>query len=163
MKVMSPQDVNDLADRVKEINDYIQKTLEDSQYWAEDQILKKKEKLRKYMSDEMTEVSKAVEEQVDPVVKSITKLKDKYENLLPENISGDLGHVIGYLEDMASELFLGPYKEILELLASYAIPITRLNAEMQKLSTVSLKSVNLPKDNIIKIKPPKLEKPEINS
>ena len=161
MKVMSPQDVNDLADRVKELNDYIQKTLEDSQYWAENQILKKKEKLRKYMSNEMAKVSKAVEKQVDPVVNSITKLKKKYEKLLPTKVSGDLGHVIGYLEDVATELFSGPYNEILELLASYAIPVARLNAEMQKLSTVSLKSVSLPKGNVIKVKPPKIVKPEI--
>lgn len=163
MKVMSPEDINDLANRVKELNDYIQKTLEDSQYWTENQTLKKKEKLRKYMSTEMTKVSKVVENQVDPVVNSITKLKDKYEKLLPSEVSGDLGHVIGYLEDVATELFLGPYNEILKLLASYAIPITRLNAEMQKLSTISLKSVNLPKENIIKVKPPKIEMPEIDA
>ena len=161
MKVMSPEDINDLANRVKELNDYIQKTLEDSQYWTENQILKKKEKLRKYMSTEMTKVSKVVENQVDPVVKSITKLRDKYEKLLPSKISAD--NVVGYLIDVATELFLGPYNEMLELLASYAIPIARLNAEMQKLSTISLKSVNLPKENIIKVKPPKIEMPEIDA
>lgn len=163
MKVMSPQDVNDLADRVKELNDYIQKTLEDSQYWAENQILKKKEKLTKYMSSEMTKVSKAVAEQVDPVVKSITKLKDKYEELLPNNISGDLGDVINYLKKVATELFSGPYYEMAELLASYAVPIARLNAEMQKMSTISLKSVNSTKNNIIKVKPPKIEMPKIDA
>ena len=160
---MTPEDINDLANRIKDLNEYVQKTVKDSQYWSEQKILKTKEKLEKYISSEMSEVSKAVQEQIDPVIESITQLKSKYEDLLPENVSGNLGHVISYLENVATELFLGPYNEILELLSSYAVPIKRLNAEMQKMSTITLASVNSAKNNIIKVNPPNIPMPEINN
>ena len=140
MKAITPQDIDNIATSLQELNCYIQKATLEASTLYNDELLVLKQELSREVQKELQEVYSVIKDSIEPTVQSATNKLSTYTKLL--NVPTKPEALPSYLVDVATAMFGPPQKELIELLANYVEPIARLTAEVQRASTITLPSVS---------------------
>lgn len=157
LKVIKPEEITDIIDRLKCLNNYIKCALSDISNLPEKQQLILKQKVATYAQNEFKEASKIIAEELVPVLESATSQYSQYISLL--KVPSKVEDIPGYLVKVAQVIFGGPASQLASILASYVEPISKLTAELQKIKTLTVPTMYT--NNIINLQVPDTSIPEI--
>ena len=157
LKVIKTEEITDIIDRLKCLNNYIKCALSDTSNLPEKQQLILKQKVATHAQNEFKEVSKVIAEDLVPVLESATSQYSQYISLL--KVPGRVEDIPGYLVKVAQVIFGGPASQLASILTSYVEPISKLTAELQKTKTLTVPTMYT--NNIINLQVPDTSIPEI--
>ena len=157
LKVIKTEEITDIIDRLKCLNNYIKCALSDTSNLPEKQQLILKQKVATHAQNEFKEVSKVIAEDLVPVLESATSQYSQYISLL--KVPGRVEDIPGYLVQVAQVIFGGPASQLASILTSYVEPISKLTAELQKIKTLTVPTMYT--NNIMNLQVPDTSIPEI--
>lgn len=149
LKAVKTEEIEDLTKRLKAINDYIQCAMSDLNSSSEQTKLILKQRVTTYAQQELDEVSKEVKDKIMPLIESATSKYSTYLSLLK---IPKLEEIPGYLVNLASILFGEQITQLGSILATYAEPISRLTAELNRTKNLTISTLS--QNNIINLQMP---------
>lgn len=149
LKAVKTEEIEDLTKRLKAINDYIQCAMSDLNSSSEQTKLILKQRVTTYAQQELDEVSKEVKDKIMPLIESATSKYSTYLSLLK---IPKLEEIPSYLVNLASILFGEQITQLGSILATYAEPISRLTAELNRTKNLTISTLS--QNNIINLQIP---------
>lgn len=140
LKIISPKEVDKLADRLKALNDYVQNFTSDWDDLAKDVIEERKKMLEDRVNDELKKVKKQIEQSLGPVLDQVKAVIQKYLRVLQPEAS--LEGIITWAIDVADILFGNPYTKLIKLINDYQKPLRRLASELQRASNITVSTLS---------------------
>lgn len=154
LKAITPQQINDITDRLRSINNYITNSLVEVQDAPTLTLLYLKRKLLEYAQKELNEVSKVITDKLKPVLDSATK-NNTVLSLLTQ-IPTTPEQVVAYMPNLIQYLFGKQATNTISVLLSYAEPLMRLTAELQR--TQGLVNSTIGTNSCFKVNTPDLQR-----
>lgn len=163
MQCMTQQEIQDVIQRLRQLNDTVQKMSQSAQSGSDTSAAQLKNIAETKMQQELSEVASTIQTKLIGPLSLATKQLQTYQSLInvPVGIatSDGLGEnrscptTYAYLKQLATALFAPPIAELSALLSSYSGPMSQLNAELQKASSLTIQtssgsdqaSINAPK------------------
>lgn len=151
LQCMTPGEIQDITNRLRQLNDTVQKMSQSAQSGSDSSAEKVKADMEAKMKEELSEVADTIQTKLIPPMTMATQQLSMYQQLMkiPPEINTCIDtdthgkpikdpYTYQYLTMVASMLYAPNIAKLSALVSSVAEPMARLNAELQKASSLTV-------------------------